>query len=62
MWDALVATGRTDLACERLMGTFEIDTETLTRDLEALVHQLSERGLLLVGDDAVGTAPSTESR
>ena len=62
MWDALVETGRTDLARKRLLETFDIDGETLTRDLEALVNQLSERGLLLVGDDAVGTTSSPESR
>ena len=59
MWSALVETGRTDLAFDRLIATFDIDAETLNRDLEEFVQRLTERGLLLVGDDAVdATSPS----
>jgi hypothetical protein len=51
MWSVLVDTGRTDLALIRLLEEFDIDEETLGRDLDAFVQQLASRGLLRVGDD-----------
>ena len=61
MWSALVDTGRTDLALQQLIATFDADVETIQRDFDELVHRLAERGLLLVGDDAVGTRPAPDA-
>ena len=61
MWSALIETGRTDLALQLLITTFHTDVETIERDLAELVRRLAERGLLLVGDDAVGTSPAPEA-
>ena len=61
MWSALIETGRTDLAFDRLIATFDIDAETLNRDLEEFVQRLTERGLLLVGDDVVGATSSSDA-
>ena len=61
MWAALIETRRTDLAFERLLETFDTDEGTLTRDFEEFVEQLTERGLLLVGEDALAAGSSAEA-
>lgn len=62
MWEELTETGSTTLAVARLLERFDVDEETLRRDLAMLVATLCERGLLLVGDDALAQAspPPTE--
>lgn len=57
MWDALTRSGSTDLALAQLLDRFDIDAETLRRDLDAFVQQLAAKGLLRVGDDATSEAP-----
>lgn len=62
MWRALTETGRTDLALERLLTEFEVDEETLGRDLDAFVTDLSAKGLLRPGADPEATVPSLDAR
>jgi hypothetical protein len=54
MWSTLLDAGRIGTAIEHLLSEFDTDAETLSRDLGALVLTLEARGLLVVGDDAVG--------
>ena len=53
MWTALIETGDTDRALLRLLEEFDVDEDTLRRDLEELVARLAGQGLLLVGSDAL---------
>jgi hypothetical protein len=48
MWALLVELGSTAAVAERLVGEFEVDAETLDRDLRALVEKLAAEGLLTV--------------
>lgn len=61
MWMALTDTGDIDRARARLLEEFDTDPETLSRDLEALVHLLADRGLLQVRGDPRGPAPPAAS-
>jgi hypothetical protein len=61
MWAALIETGDVDQALQLLGGEFDVDQETLSRDLDAFVGRLAEQGLLLVGDDAVAASPADPS-
>jgi Coenzyme PQQ synthesis protein D (PqqD) len=46
MWRELVAHGSIEKTLEVLTKQFDAEPEVLRRDLEALVHQLAEKGLL----------------
>jgi hypothetical protein len=61
MWDALTETGRTELAFDRLLSEFDIDAETLGRDLDAFVRQLAGSGLLRLREDPSGPSASPSS-
>ena len=50
MWQALVENGSTEAALESLADDFDVDPEELRRDLDALVKNLVERGLLQTVD------------
>jgi hypothetical protein len=54
MWAALTETGDVEAAFARLREEFDVDEETLRRDLEALLARLLARGLVRLGDDAAG--------
>lgn len=56
MWTELTGAGSTGPAMRGLLDRFDVDEETLARDLSTLVATLSDRGLLLVGDDALAEA------
>jgi hypothetical protein len=46
MWTVLTTASSMQEAFEALRGDFDVEPETLRRDLEALVAQLLEKGLL----------------
>lgn len=46
MWRALEASGDVEAAYALLSDAYEVDPETLRRDLGALIRQLVEKGLL----------------
>jgi hypothetical protein len=50
MWQALADCGSLEAACARLLLEFEVEEETLRRDLEELVEQLRQRGLVKVDE------------
>jgi len=51
MWKALGATGSLEEARTVLLDKYEVDAETLTRDMAELVAKLVERKLIQVIDD-----------
>lgn len=59
VWQAVQATADLDAACERLVGAFEgVDRATLRRDLDALIAQLAEAGLLAGSAHPAGPGPT----
>lgn len=48
MWAALAVSGSIDAACQSLVDEFEVDPAHLRADLEALVGELVDHGLLTV--------------
>lgn len=46
MWQALTETGSVDAAHAVLAAEFDVDADTLRRDLDALVEELLAAGLL----------------
>jgi hypothetical protein len=48
MWAALTASGSVSGACETLLAKYDVDASRLRQDLEALVKNLTEHGLLEV--------------
>ena len=52
MWRALGRHGSTEAACGELLGTYNIDAQTLAADIGDFVRALAEHKLLeLQGDD-----------
>lgn len=49
MWSELVASPSIELACEALEREFEVEPATLRRDVDALIGQLVDSGLLETG-------------
>ena len=49
MWDALTTTGSVDKALAHLLAVFDVDEEVLRSDFDALISQLTRRGLLRIG-------------
>ncbi len=49
MWDALTTTGSVDGALAHLLDVFDVDEEVLRNDFDALISQLTRRGLLRIG-------------
>lgn len=73
IWTELAAAGSVDGACEALEGEFEVDPGVLRRDIETLVSELIEQGLLELApaeepldsallDGAVPDGPPGEAR
>jgi hypothetical protein len=60
MWLALTETGDVDRARVRLQQEFDVAPEVLQRDFDAFVSRLRDRGLLHVGEDAMGSPPATD--
>ena len=48
IWEALVASTTVDAAVAKLLEEFEVDEDTLRRDVDHLIEELSARGLLAV--------------
>ena len=48
IWAALCAAPSNDQACAELAGEFEVDAQTLQKDVAALVERLSESGLVTI--------------
>ena len=46
MWSALTSTPSLETAVNRLLDRYEVDAATLTRDLDRLVRDLNDRGLV----------------
>lgn len=46
MWNALRSTPSIQQAYDKLLAIFEVEGETLAHDLEHLVDELSDRGLI----------------
>ena len=46
LWQLLCELGTTEAVVERALGEFEVDREVLVRDVEDLVRQLAQRGLV----------------
>jgi hypothetical protein len=61
VWKALTETGRVGGAVERLTVRYQADPEILRRDLDALVDQLRERGVVHVGDRPDPADPAAQS-
>ncbi|HWE93440.1 MAG TPA: PqqD family protein [Tepidisphaeraceae bacterium] len=53
MWNALTESPTIEAACDRLLGAYEVEPETLRKDVTELVEKLVEHGLLVVSDPAV---------
>ena len=49
-WEALTAAPSAAAAVDALLGLYDVDRETLTRDLARMIAQLSRKGLLEVSD------------
>lgn len=50
MWIALTEAGSVESACQRLLPEFEVEPETLRRDVEDFVEALAKSGLVAVVD------------
>lgn len=50
MWTALTSTASVGEAYEQLLAVYDVAADELQHDLEALVAQLVEQGLLAVAD------------
>jgi hypothetical protein len=48
MWEALTTAPTVSDAIQQLLGMYDVDEETLTRDVESLLKDLSARGLVEV--------------
>lgn len=48
MWAALTRLGDTESACKALLEEFDVEPERLRADLEALLGELVDQGLLVV--------------
>lgn len=48
MWTSLIGAGSIQAAYEELLAEYEVDHETLRRDLRKLISQLVGSGLLVV--------------
>lgn len=59
MWKALKAAGSAEGAVEPLLDEFDVDRESLIRDLDALLRRLADQGLVRIGDEPVGTGTPT---
>jgi hypothetical protein len=46
MWQVIIEADSLDAACERLAAEYDVDRETLRRDLATLVNDLVAHGLL----------------
>lgn len=49
MWSVLASTATTKSAADQLASTYDVDMDTLTRDLVDLIETLAEAGFLQVG-------------
>ena len=50
MWKALRSNVDVGAACDALLEQFDVDRDTLARDLDALIARLAERKLVVVDD------------
>jgi hypothetical protein len=48
MWQVLAERGEVSAAAEQLLAEYEVDRDTLFRDLVRLIAELEEAGLLVV--------------
>jgi hypothetical protein len=46
MWEALTTAPTVSGAIQQLLAAYDVDEETLTRDVEKLLEELSARGLV----------------
>jgi hypothetical protein len=53
-WQTLTTTASVQAAHEALLAEYDVDEETLKRDLQELLDQLVAHGLVEVGGDEVG--------
>jgi hypothetical protein len=51
-WDSLTTAPSAADAVDRLLELYDVDQETVTRDVATLIVQLKEKGLLEVSDAA----------
>jgi len=50
IWHALSESGKVGEAVQRLLGEFEVDEETVRKDLAELLEELVENGLVTIDD------------
>ncbi|MBF0232543.1 MAG: PqqD family protein [Desulfamplus sp.] len=48
MYQLLVENGNPELAVEKLLSEYEVDENTLRKDLTNLITQLNEQGLIII--------------
>ena len=53
-WEALTTAPHAGAAVDALLEVYEVDRETLTRDVSSMIAQLMEKGLLEASDAAPG--------
>jgi hypothetical protein len=53
MWNALTESPTIEKACDRLLSAYEVEPETLRKDVAELVEKLVDHGLLVVSEAVV---------
>lgn len=46
MWTALIETGTVEGACQKLLEVYEVESTQINNDLETLLNELLQHGLL----------------